>query len=461
LFRIVCFFCLAAIAASCKKDHRILGQDVQPNGDAYHTTYSDTSTIYAYTIKVDSTGASKNTATKFLGSNQDPVFGRMDVGLYLNPNMNLNNLNFGSDAAILSSEIILAVDNINFIGDPNAQLTFSVFAMDSVLDATRLVYYTNNTKLYSHKDFICSVTTSFSTINGQPVIRIPIDNVYANAVLNNPGFLVDNTTFQSTYKGFYITAAGSNLSTTQGIIYACNLENSVSGFYLYYRNGNPSATKTDKSFQFTFSGPQAMRFNTVKYSPQQGGVSNLLQQVISKDTTAGSQNLYLAGMGATKLKLHIPYLKNYTDSFRISVDRAELVLNVDPAFATSINSSIQYSVAPELVILPIDSLGRESFSLDQTDEARYGGIWDPDNNNYVFNIARYVQRIMNGSSKNLGFYVVIGAPLSIYANVYYPPSTELVILPRDDNSKRVVLAGTGNPGLKPKLNLSYVKLKVK
>jgi hypothetical protein len=450
-------FCLIVALTCCKKDHSVLGVDVQPKGDAFNTSFSDTLSIFAHTIKIDSTDCA-NDRYKFLGSNQDPYFGRIDAGIYLNANMNLTDLDFGGDANIRSAEIILAVDNLEFIGSTSAQLTYSVFGLDSALSTSRL-YYTSNTLLHDPKLLLSTYTTSFTVYNGRPVVRIPISKSYAEAILTNPAYLTSNDAFIAAYKGFYITTSGTALNSgSQGVIYKCDLEDDVSGFYLNYQNGMPSATKADKSFKFTFSGVSAARFNTVKYHPEQGGASNLLQQVVNNDSLAGKQNLFLGGLGITKVKVSLPGLRNYADSFRVAVSRAEMIFHIDPAFMPAVG---QYSVPLQLALMPMDSLGREMYALDQVDNVRYDGTYDADNNRYVFNIARHAQLIMDGAAKNYGFYLIIANTSLLYPVAYNPPSKDLVLVRRDDDERRVVLAGINQGILKPTFNLSYVKLKTK
>ncbi|MEO6302048.1 MAG: hypothetical protein ABIP51_02635, partial [Bacteroidia bacterium] len=404
----------------------------------------------------DST-ASYNDSYKFLGSNQDPVFGRMDVGLYLNANIP-NGLvyignSFGEDANLVSAEIILAVSSLNFVGDQVSALTYSVFALDSVLSNARL-YFSNNTKLHNKNAVLASHTTSLSIYNTKIVLRIPIDATYARSILNNPQYLTDNGTFLNTYKGFYITSAGTNLnpSNAQGMITTYNLEDNVSGFYLHYQHGTPSATKQDIDFKFNFSGTSALRFNTFKYQPNQSGNMELIHQ-LNDSTQALQQNVFLKGLAGTRLKIQIPfldYLKNYSDTVPIAINRAEVVFHVDPALTSTLVGNGIYYVPPKLALLPLDSLGREAYSVDQlslTDFSRYGGDFDSDNNRYVINIARHVQAIVNKKRKNYGFHLVIADPNGALA------------IRRDNYAERVVLAGKdhSNGSLRPKFNLSFIK----
>jgi len=436
------------ILFACKKDHSVLGVEVQPASDALAVSFSDTSRLYCHTIAYDSI-LSFNDRYKFLGSNQDPIFGRTDVGLYLNANIlnNQTNITFGDDPNLISSEIILAVASLDFLGTYTNALTYSVFPLTSQLVSGKS-YYTNGSSIYNKNAVLANYTGTLQLMDGKLVVRIPIDNNYASSILTNNQFLVNNSVFQNTYKGFYISTSGSNLNPVnqQGFIAKYDLEDPLSGFYLYYQNGTPSAVKENKSYRFTFSGVDAVRFNSVKYDKGSIPDQNLHAQLVNKDTVKGAQSLYLKGLGGTKLKVYIPGLKNYADSTSISVNRAEVVFYLDPSFVSTGGS---YFFPPKFSLLPIDENSLELFALDQaneTDLARYDGKYDATGNRIVFNISKTFQAIMRGTKVNRGFYLVIADPIPLYT------------ARRDNYAERIVLAGTANPNLYPRLNLSYTKL---
>ncbi|MDX2171664.1 MAG: DUF4270 family protein [Bacteroidota bacterium] len=451
-FKTIVFVIISSlILVSCKKDHSILGTDVQPEIDALSTSFTDTSTIYAYTKKYDIAIGSFNDSYKYIGSNQDPIFGRTDVGLYCNANTNLSNVSFGLDANLVSAELIFAIPiNSDFVGDSAIHLTYSVYPITTTLSTTT-VYYSTNDSLHNKNTPIGGGTVGYSLYNGTYVLRIPIDYNYANAILMNPQYLTDNTTFNNIHKGFFITSKSSGLNpiSSQGIIAKFNLDDANSGFFIHYTNGSPSAVKDYKSFQFYFSGSNAVRFNTCNYQPNQSGNINLQNQYYNVLPDSVQEYLFLKGMGGSRLKLNIPnlnYLKKYSDTVHLAINRAEIVLNIDPTYSFS----NQYYPPATLALLPLDSLGRENYAIDQlssTDFARYGGSFDSDKQRYVFNIARHVQSIVNGETKNYGFYLVVADGNRIYT------------ARRDNFINRLVLAGSNNASLKPKLNLSFIKFR--
>ena len=446
----IIFPVLIFLLVSCKKDHSVLGVDVQPSADDLNAQYLNDLPVTAHSLPYDSV-ASYNDSYKFIGSNEDPYFGRTDIGLYLNPSMIEGKLDFGDTSVIQSAEIILAVDGFEFAGDTSAHLTYSVYAIENALNTSE-IYFTSDTRHHNHNSTPISVYTGGYSIadNGEPIIRIKLDNAYALGLLHDTPNLVSNEVFQAKYKGYYIT---TNLQTgSQGIIYKANLADDLSGLYLHYKTGS-AASDTITNCRFSFIGSSTSKYNTLKFSP-----TKALQDQF-RDSTFGATNLYLKGMGMSKMKIQIPFLKNYSDTFKVAVNRAELVLNIDPASLTGLG---YYAPPPKLTLLSIDSLSRETYIKDilsTTDYSRYDGNYDAANKRYVFNIAREAQLIFEGKKKNNGFYLVVANSDISLLTIYSGASKELLPVRRDNYYERVVFAGTDNIQLKPRFNLNYIRFK--
>ena len=341
----------------CKKDHDVLGVDAQPSSDALGAIFSDTAKIYAHTIKYDSI-PSFNDRYKYLGSNQDPHFGRTDIGLYTNANIpnSQTGISFGADPNLVSAEIILTVASLDFLGTYSNSLSYSVFPVTSFIDKN-IVHYANHHDYHNPTSVLGTYTGTYSILSGKLVLRIPIDYNYANSILTNPLYVGSNSVFQNNYKGFFISSAGTNLNpvSMQGVITKFDMDDELSGFYLYYQNGTPSASKENKTFHFTFSGVDASRFNAYKYDLNTIPNNDLYKQIVNKDSTYGVQNLFLKGMGGTRLKVFIPSLKNYSDSFSVAVNRAEVIFNLDPSF---VSPGGIYFYPQKYALLPIDEKNR-------------------------------------------------------------------------------------------------------
>lgn len=441
--------------ASCKKDNRVLDNSVLPLEDGLQPVFSDTFKVEAFTIPSEEI-PSFNTRFKFLGANQDPIFGRTDINLYVTPIIkdNVTNTIIGNNPTFVSSEIILRADNIQFTGDTTTVMTYSVFETKDKLENSK-VYYTNKRdSMADYSKLVGTYVGKLTSLNNSKVLRIPVTNtVFANAILTNTTLVQSNENFQNTVKGLYITASGSNVNplNAQGTIYKFDLEDTTSGFYIRYLNGPPSPTNTVvSSYKFVFYGTTASRFNVSSYSATSGGNNLLIKQLFNKDSViAPRTNLFIKGFASTKIKIKIPSLKNLADSHKVSINRAEIAFKLDPSYSTS-GGTKQYAVPSGLSLLALDSLGKVALVTDQTtsgDLNRYGGYFDAATNSYVFNIMRHVQQIVNGTKKNYGFMLVVTDP------------NPLVLNTRDNFIERAIFAGTAHPTLQPKIGISFIKFR--
>ncbi len=438
-------FC-GAIACK-KKPDTTLGTDVQDEADALLTVVSDSSTIHMHTVKYDSI-RSYNDQYKYLGSNEDPVFGRTNVGIFANFSLqgSVSNISFGEDAVLDSAEMILTFTQ-SFVGDSTTAMRYQVYQLTQSPDRTK-TYYTHNT-LPFNANVLSDVSRRVSKTNGFYTIRMPINNSFAAAILNNPQYLVNNAVFQNTYKGFYITTKNSILSPAkQGAIMKMDMDNPVSGVYLYYHNGSPAAGKEAKTYRLPFSSDNAARFNHVQYDPSSGGTSilnsYLIDQLDKSDTTKGKQNIFIKGLGGAKTVIRLPFLKNYADSCPISVNRAEMIFKVDQSFLSANN----YVPPNQISMVACDAHGQEIYIKDQyytTDVIRFGGTYDAANKWYVFNFARHVQDIMAGKIDNYGFYLVVA------------DADRFSVARRDTKAERAIFGGVNNAMYAPRFKLTYIR----
>jgi hypothetical protein len=436
-FSLICAIALIAGITGCRKDNRLLGAGVLPEDDLHSTDYAGDLAVYGYSKGPDAI-PSFNDRTKYLGSNNDPQFGRTDVGLYVNLNIT-SALSF-STSVFSSAEIILAIDR-QVEGDSTSALTYSVFTVrtDSTLNYKR-VYYTSATGIHDNVHLGTPATVNFSWKDGQRVVRIPLDPTYAQSLVNDNVSLSSNANLQAKFKGFYIACG----TTGEGVIYKCDLDHTQSGLFINYKDSQSDTVI--KSQAIRFSGESAVRFNTVSHDPATANAS--LKSQLSGDTAAGASGLFVKGMGVNRAKIFIPFLKNYGDTFNVAVNRAEVIFYVDRQLI--VDPLGRYPVPPTLALLPVSVLDRDTFALDQantTDNARYDGRYDLNLNAYVFNIARHAQAILKGEKANRGFHLVVATP------------EKLSTARRDNFMQRVILSGFFNSTYKPRMNLSYIRLK--
>ncbi len=450
---IVLILTLLITLFSCKKknDDSLLGLDVQPENDLLGVTITDTVSFFMNTVKVDKV-TSYNDQYKYLGSTLDPVFGRTDASIYTNFSIanNLTNVSFGDNPTLDSAEIVIKwlydLSGDDAIGNTNTPLTFDVYILNEKVNptsGTSGIYNNTSTTLAKSNIPLCHLTAKYVIRNGYYCLVLPLDYNFGQYLIQTTANLVNNATFIGANKGLYITTQNSNLnSPTEGAIRRLDLDDDLSGINVYYHNGSSLSSKGQK-FQFTFRGTDAARFNNINHNYSAGANPNLYDQ-LTGDTKKGEQNVYLNSFGGTRTRITIPYLKNFTDSQTVSISRAELIIKVDRSFEDS-----KYGY-PSTLALIADSMGtgREELVYDQlesSDFIKYNGTYDSTNKQYVFNIARQVEKIMTNKITNYGFYLVNAQPNRAYT------------IRRDNRLKRVVFGGTANTAYKPVFKITYIK----
>ncbi len=449
--RIGLVFLSLILVFSCKKKEleapSVIGLDVQPENDLVGVTITDSVSLYMFTQNVASV-RSYNDQYKYLGSNLDPIFGRTDASIYTNFSIsnNLTNITFGSNPVLDSAEMVIRYTG-EYLGDTATALTFQLHVLNQKLDPATS-YSTSSTVPYS-SSMVSTLTGKIKPRGENVCLILPLDNNLADYILKTNSNLVNNTAFQNAYKGFYLTTANSTLAGAgSGSIRRFDLDDAISGVNIYYHDGNSVSSKSQK-FLFSFSGSDALRFNHIVHDYTKGSIQNLFDQVTaSSEATAtikGNSNVYLNSFGGTRIKLDLPYLKNFTDSQNVSISRAELIIKIDEIVSPY---NLSYGYPSNLALLACRADGTEELVYDQLDASdfvKYGGSYDATNKQYVFNIARQIQKILNGSVNYNGFYLVNATP-----NV----ST---VARRDNRLQRVVFGGKMNVNFKPIFKVTYIK----
>lgn len=445
-FRIILLFISFSILFSCKKkdEDSVLGLDVQPANDLLGITIADSTSIFMHTQRVDSV-RTYNDQYKYLGSVIDPVFGRTDASIYTNFSItgNLTNVSFGINP-VLDSAVMMIRYLGQFIGDTATKLSYQVYSLnESITPST--AYYTNQ-HFNRSANPINSGNAKIKIINGYPYLAIPIDYNLGQYMLQTTANLTNNSVFQTAYKGFYITT--SNTSTlspvSKGSIMRFDLDDDQSGLTLYYHEGSSINTK-GKSFLFSFRNGDALRLNHIEHDYSKGAVPNLYAQVTgTPDTIKGKENVYLNCFGGTRTRVYLPFLKSFTDSQNVSISRAELIIKIDESNGYSSN----FPYPSRLALLASSSNGTEELvwdMLETSDFVKYSGDYDATNKQYVFNIARQMQKIITDKIGNYGFYLVNADP------------SRSVVARRDNRLDRVIIGGKNSLNYKPVFKVTYVK----
>lgn len=400
---------------ACQKDSN-LGEDIVTMSDSkINMVFTDTVTIDAYSVLVDSVSTSK-LKYNLLGSIYDNVFGTTTASIYTQLRLSENNVDFGTNA--VCDSIILTLDYVGFYGDTPSVQTLRVFELDEDLnfDST---YFSNDNLSYNPIE-IGSLTAAFKPndsvdyfgVKVKPHLVLKLNKSFGEKIMAKSGQseLSDNENFKDFIKGIYIT---SDKAISDGGLAYFDLMSSLSLVTLYYHNDEDTLNYKFAINEFCsyFSS-----FNHYDYADANAGFK---AQVIQGDKTLGNQMLYVQSLGGVKTKLYFPHLKELTKNGPIAVQNAELLINVQSG------SDIYNEPIYGLAVTKLDSLGKPQFINDYYEGSTYfGGDYNEDNKYYFFNLNRYVQSILSENENPYGLEIVAKGA-SIYGNrlIFAGPKT--------------------------------------
>lgn len=375
---------------SCSEPDSV-GIEVQPTGDVPGLFYTDTITIEAKTVREDSLRSDEGVAAyNLVGSYTDNVFGLSRASFYSQirlPN-NATNFTFGTSPALDS--VVLTLAYIDYYGDTLTPMNLEVYRMEGtmVIDSN---YHTHDVFPIGQKLF----PSGISDPDGQVVVR-PKDSVLLNGVLYAPHLrlrlndawgtsfitsgdanFLDNNAFISYFKGIYVKAADVN-AVDDGCIMSFNLLSTISKLTFYYKNGTDT-TRRVAYFEINSTCP---RFNHFEHDYTMAAFGNTFP-------VSGNSQLFIQAMSGVKVRLNFPYIQNLQAQGDVSINKAELVLPVE--------GNSLYKNHTNLLVFGVDSAGAEALIPDLLESSSYyGGSYTTAENNFKFNINRYIQRLLSG-----------------------------------------------------------------
>jgi hypothetical protein len=404
------FFMAAAIVlfASCKKEGDI-GVDVLPESDIIGLESSDTTFMLTYSVPEDSVRTDDYPIVQ-IGSCNDALFGTTTSGLFTQLSIpgGKEHINFGSTAVLDSSTLWLEYE-VDFYGDTSTPQSFDVYQMteDIYKDST---YYSNHTKQFAPGP-ITSITfgdgfhprTKSKYVNGTDtltvpaMLRIPIPTSWSQLIFaQSGGTNLDNTAnFTSWMKGLYITPSDSNThSPGQGALIRFVPRDSLTRFRLYYHDNTGM-----KTFDFNI-GTSSTFFSHFDHNYNSAS-TDLTSQLTNPGVNTGG-NVYIQGASGVKTRIEFPYIDSWKNlGYPIIVNKAELVIKADPSQASG-----NFPLNKQLYLVAPDSAGTLYLLPDWLEGSAYfGGSLLSSGSEYRLNIARYFQRLVDGTEGNYGLYL--------------------------------------------------------
>ncbi len=424
--------CIAfvSIALTACNENTGIGTNVLPADKLLNPYFVDTTTVLS-SIKLKDSIPSNATNWNLLGSYNDPVFGLTTATLYTEVGLpgNMGSLFFGPHEAATLDSVVLQLPynygSTTYYGTLGAQ-TFVVDTLSYNNNSTALLasklYYSDTSIYHSSRHIgmatlIPNVTQPVTwyypnknvSYTYTPLLRIRLNNSFGQYIMtcaNHPTATdsayyfnsVITSNFLGLLKGLCISVSDPSLLPGQGGIFYINQNINGAGLFFYYRYYNQPSSSWDTVLAAFPIG------NNATFCHFDHNYSTTRFYALGKDSIYSPNVAYVQGMAGVKTQITFPYLKNWISKINPNfLNKAELDVPVNmSATGSDLPASQLYVVR--------DSVGVESNIPDfNMGLSWYGGTWDATNHQYVFNITRYIQAILDGKETDFGLYLIDGA----------------------------------------------------
>ncbi|HZK08542.1 MAG TPA: DUF4270 family protein [Bacteroidales bacterium] len=414
---------VALIFSGCDIDPDKIGVDLQPEADKLNIFYTDTVTVLAHTIRVDSVRTDKTLRT-MLGSYNDPVFGTSSSAMALQLRLSSTAVELGTspvlDSIVLSMDYTIVPMGINRImrayGDTTTEQTWNVYELDQSIYADSIYYSSSQVALKSGeiatKTFAPHPTDSIveDGVKSHARLRIKMDDSFVQKFRDaDPADFASIEGFLQFFKGLYIQP---EVVTQGGAILFFNVGSTTSRMTLYYKN------EVEDSLRYFFP-VTSLSGRFMNFTHDYQFAASELQSQLNGDTVPGQQQLFVQAMGGTAVMFEFPYIRNLTLDGNLALNQAKLV------FTNSVDAS-PFMEPTEFLLYNVGRDGSYRLLEDQTEGAEYfGGRYDPKSHQLSFRITQQMQKILTQDTLATRFYLGASSgsilPNRVVLNGFDPP----------------------------------------
>ena len=408
LLRLVAVLAMVTFFSACKKDWNELGSQLIVS-DNLEVLSFDNQQIKVSIVKEDSL-SSLNTPTSFIGSINDPYFGRTNASVYTEFRMPSTDVNFGETA--VADSLVLTLDLDGYYGDTLSQLHFRVMEMLEQIEttATDSLDVESSVMIYSSEDFdYDSQELGDLEFLVEPTVdsavTITLSNDLAQEFLDaDVSNFVDNEAFQTFFNGLHIACDDV---TDNGLLLELNLISEKSKLTLHYHTDEADSLSYD--FEINSDADKMTRW---AHDHSATEIENLI----------GLENVnkaYVQGSVGLRTYIDLPELASLQDSNYV-IHKAELIIPYIPTDLDGI-----YATPEKLGLAAINDEGEmEALTEDQNVQgsAYFDGSRNELTQAYKFNIARYVHKVVEeGYVSRLALYVPtsVSQPERLIINNYF------------------------------------------
>lgn len=434
---------MAAMGGCKKKTPDNIGLPLLPGEDLLNALFTDSATLITHTVKDDSLRTDELTLQP-LGNLNDPIFGITRASIFTQLSLPKANPSFGANPVLDSAVLSLVFNASQLYGDKTNPVPqkFEVYEVSEMMYKDS-GYFSDDALQYYTTQQIGSATVipmsdpatdsvQVDTLKYPPHIRIRMDKnlfqhfIDTNSPLGYTSSYSSNASFQNKFRGIYIKSPTVH-NTGEGAILYIDLTHSFSRLTLFYHNS------TDTLLHYThFSIDKNACARFSRYEHDYAMSPDILNQ-INTPVTVQSDKVYVQPMAGLRVKITLPYLMDFFKDEKVAINKAELILPVDAGTVDSV-----FTAHPKLVATIGDSTLHILPDFFEG-SAYFGGDYDATRKEYRFNIARYIQQILNGTRKNEGLYIITNA--------------------RQTTANRVqLIGGSKNFGNRARLKITYTPL---
>jgi Domain of unknown function (DUF4270) len=395
------------------------GRDVLPQDDEIQGHYVDTFSIEMKTLLIDTT-QTYNLSRNLFGNYVDEQFGHIFAETYIQTRVQGSNLTFGADPNLLTLDsIVLTLDLVDFYGRYNDPIPLEIFEITETFPSDSSLNSRSTLAADMTVDLADGYQVDFSQLAGfydQISIRLN-DSLGKKILFANPTNLASNTAFTGFFKGLLIRSKAVSQANSRepGGIFAFDPRGGKSFLKIYYKDNN-----APKNYTFAIND-NCQRFHNITRTDVTG-------RLLDQAATSTSSPLYgcVESGALVKLYLGMPSVKSLDPAI---INRATLVLHVDPAFDGSIG---RFDPPSEVFLLVADATKKNAANPNVINST---APYEKNTHEYRIPMTKTLQQILSGALGNDGFIIV--------------PGENGVTL------NRAVFGGPGHPTLKPRLEVVY------
>lgn len=381
---------------------------------------TDTITLKAVTVRADSVATSLG-RLNVMGVIEDPVFGKARTSIYTETRPPTVPFSLGENPVLESVNLLLAY-NGGYFGSIAANQTIRVYELDENVPQNDTLF--SNSSLTHHPELITLDPDGYRfqpapadsvLVNGSlrvPHIRIPLSEAFGEKILlaNNTEAYENIPEYLEMFKGLYITLDdeltapdGQSMQPGKGSMFQLDMFSPFTAVEINYRNFTDTLPRNPPLVTRQLPVDQYSRhFTRLEHFGYDDANQALRAQIVDGDPGTADSLLFLQSMGQLRVDLQFPYLDDLEGQTWL-INKAELIVPVEKELSSSIFP------APGQLLLLRQNEENDLVLIDDYLQGidYFGGVYDEENNHYVFNVSQYFQKLVDGEYPNTGLSILI------------------------------------------------------